>query len=153
MGPSREVVALLQACVTPMVLISGVGILVLSLTNRLARTNDRIQDILRSLGRAGEPYKVERLSELRILLRRNTYLRLSMVSITLSILCSSLIIFALLAAELLKWDMHHLALLFLVLSVLGIALCAIFLLMDILLATHWLREQIRTYLGVYERAG
>ena len=150
MGPSKEVVALLQACVTPMVLISGVGIIVLSLTNRLARTNDRIQEVLRSLGRAGEPYKVERLAELKILLRRNTYLRLSMVSITLSILSSSLIIFTLLLSELLKWDMQNLTLLFLVLSILCIALCAVFLLLDILLVTRWLREQIRIYLGVHE---
>jgi len=49
MEPIDSLVKFLQSCLSPIVLISGVGFLLLSLINRLARTIDKSRMIVKEL--------------------------------------------------------------------------------------------------------
>ncbi len=49
MEPIDSFVRFLQSSISPIVLISGVGLLLLSLSNRLGRTTDRSRDIVKEL--------------------------------------------------------------------------------------------------------
>jgi hypothetical protein len=46
MEASAIFIKFLQACITPVAMISGVGLLLLTITNRLARTVDRTRHLV-----------------------------------------------------------------------------------------------------------
>jgi hypothetical protein len=53
----RELIPLLQVAVGPVILISGVGLLLLSLTNRFARAVDRSRQLLQEMREADERHE------------------------------------------------------------------------------------------------
>ena len=86
-------VKFLQSSISPIVLISGVGLILLSLSNRLGRTTDRSRIIVKELRDSSDKkQKKRKIVQLNILYKRSKILRLSIVSISFSILTSSLII-------------------------------------------------------------
>ena len=106
MEPIESFVSFLQSSISPIVLISGVGLLLLSLSNRLGRTTDRSRDIVKELREIDDEKNKERkIIQLNILYRRSKILRFSIVSITFSILTSSLIIPILLIMNLFVIDL------------------------------------------------
>lgn len=79
---------LMQLSVSPAVLISGVGLLLLSVTNRLARSIDRSRVCALELDHAQGNRRDELLEQLRILLRRAGLLRTSVCMLVGSIFFS-----------------------------------------------------------------
>ncbi len=89
---TEELTIILQMSIAPVALISGVGLLLLSMTNRLGRTIDRARALAQQI-RAGDAHEHDRLAvQIRILYRRSRILRLSIVFATVSILCASVIV-------------------------------------------------------------
>lgn len=100
MGPG-ELIQLMQASIAPFVLISGVGLLLLSMTNRLARPIDRIRELGKDLKQA-EAIEAESLREqIAIFYRRARLLRLAIAFAILSILFTSTIMIVLFIGSLL----------------------------------------------------
>lgn len=93
MSPEVErVVHVLQAVTAPAVLVSGVGLLLLTMTNRLARAIDRARAIAREQRAPGaRPADVLR-REARILLRRAALLRGAITAGAASVLLVALTI-------------------------------------------------------------
>ena len=87
-----EFIQFLQACITPVALISGVGLLLLSITNRLGRTIDRTRQLVAELNNGKVKKPREKETEIRILYKRSRYLRNSIASMVISVISSSLII-------------------------------------------------------------
>jgi len=88
----QDIVVLLQTAISPAILISGVGLLLLTMTNRLGRVIDR-QRLLCSQRRSrshDEHILISR--ELSILWRRARLIRNSIILASFSVLFSSLII-------------------------------------------------------------
>ncbi len=87
-----ELIPILQTAIGPMILISGVGLLVLTMTNRLARVIDRARAVSRQLGSAtpAEAALIDR--ELCVLWQRARTLRLSIALVAGSALCAALLI-------------------------------------------------------------
>ena len=83
---------LMQLSVSPAVLISGVGLLLLSVTNRLARSIDRSRVCVKELDHAEGIRREEQLEQLHILLRRAGFLRTSVCMLVGSIFLSCLMI-------------------------------------------------------------
>lgn len=83
---------LMQLSVSPAVLISGVGLLLLSVTNRLGRAIDRSRVCVKELDHAEGARREEQLDQLRILLRRAGLLRTSVCMLVGSIFFSCLMI-------------------------------------------------------------
>jgi hypothetical protein len=99
-----ELVPVLQIAIGPVILISGVGLLLLSMTNRLGRAIDRARS-LRSEWSQGEPAVQERThAQLQILWRRADTLRKSIILASLSLLLAACLIITLFATALLRWD-------------------------------------------------
>lgn len=95
-----DLVPILQMAVGPVILISGVGLLLLSMTNRLGRVIDRSR-LLVEARRKCEPSERPRLSsQLSILSRRARLVRLAIILATVSVLMAAVLIIALFLAAL-----------------------------------------------------
>lgn len=146
MEPIESFVKFLQSCISPIVLISGVGLILLSLTNRLARTIDMSRMIVKELENEQRVDQEKKHVELKILFNRSKILRSSIVSISFSILSSSLIIPVLLVMNLSHVDLKFLGIVFFLFSVLGIILSAIFLFIDVHLTLKALELEVKDYI-------
>jgi hypothetical protein len=147
MDPIDSFVRFLQSSISPIVLISGVGLLLLSLSNRLGRTTDRSRDIVKELGEMRDKKgKKRKIVQLNILYRRSKILRISIVSIAFSILTSSLIIPVLLIMNLFVIDLTTIGILLFMLSILGMITSAILLFIDVTLSLKALQIGVNEYL-------
>lgn len=94
-----SLVQIMQASIAPVTLISGVGLLILSMTNRYGRAIDRSRELLRILEKAtggptSEFSKNHHLTrQIRMLYSRARLLRLAIASSIGCIFCTSLTIF------------------------------------------------------------
>jgi hypothetical protein len=147
MEPIDSFVRFLQSSISPIVLISGVGLLLLSLSNRLGRTTDRSRYIVKELqGIRDKKRKKRKIVQLNILFRRSKILRNSIVSITFSILTSSLIIPVLLIMNLFGVDLSTIGIFLFLLSILGMITSAILLFIDVTLSLKALQIGVSEYL-------
>jgi hypothetical protein len=97
---THDVVPLLQVAVGPVILISGVGLLLLSMTNRFGRLIDRSRQLARELHTAGEDERVGLVAQVRILTARARLVRLAIALATTSLLLAALLIILLFLAAL-----------------------------------------------------
>jgi hypothetical protein len=137
----------LQNGISPIVLISGVGLILLSLTNRLARTIDRSRSIVAELEKGETKRKELKIEELKILVKRSRILRGSIASISFSILCSSLIIPVLVINALFQVEFTLLGIFLFLLSVMGIILSAVLLFVDVTLTLKALDHEVKEYIS------
>ncbi len=133
---------LLQSSITPIALISGVGLLLISLTNRLGRTIDAIRKISKEVDGLDGVEKQKKIAQLKIIFRRSKLLRNGISSMAFSILNSSLIVFVILIMTLTGYDLHNLAIVLLFLSISGIIGAAFFLFFDVILTLNAVKCEI-----------
>jgi Protein of unknown function (DUF2721) len=143
---TNSLVEFFHSTISPLVLISGVGLILLSLTNRLARTIDRSRGMVVEIENENSNNKENKRTQLRILVKRSYILKYSIVSISFSILCSSLIIPVLLAMSLFQVDLESLGMIFFMLSISGIILSAIFLFIDVSLTLKALEFEVKEHI-------
>jgi sterol desaturase/sphingolipid hydroxylase (fatty acid hydroxylase superfamily) len=99
-----DLVPILQMAIGPVILISGVGLLLLSMTNRLGRAIDRARVIAEELRTAMPSERPRLAAQLKILSRRARLLRLAIILAILSVLLAGLLILALFLAALLNLE-------------------------------------------------
>ena len=91
----RELVPIIQTAIGPVILISGIGLLLLSMTNRYGRVIDRTR-WLAEHARKATPQQSDRLTaQLSILFRRARLIRLSITLASLSLLLTAVLIIGL----------------------------------------------------------
>ncbi|MFC2089710.1 DUF2721 domain-containing protein [Bacteroidota bacterium] len=146
MESTQDFIQFLQSGITPVALISGVGLILLTLNNRLGRTVDHSRKLLERLDTVEGSKREITLKELRIMYKRSKILRSSIGSISLSILTSSLIIAVLLIGSITNLNLAAVGKLLFSLSILGIIASAIFLVADISLTLKALNYEVRHYL-------
>lgn len=100
----REIIPVLQVAIGPVILISGVGLLLLTMTNRLGRAIDRARALARDLRERREPDREQVLAQVVIIYRRARVIRLTIALAALSVLLAAVLIIALFLSALLKWD-------------------------------------------------
>jgi hypothetical protein len=123
---------LLQFSISPIALISGASLLLLSITNRLGRTIDRSRILVRELeSGAGASFKEEHKTQLRILLRRSQFLRTAILFVIVSIFLSALMMIGVAAQVFLGWEFKLTVLVFLSLSVFSLCAAVVFLFFDV----------------------
>ncbi|MFC1771006.1 DUF2721 domain-containing protein [Candidatus Margulisiibacteriota bacterium] len=145
METTKAFIEFLQACISPMVLISGVGLLLLSISNRLGRTIDKSRMLVKQLQNHALD-KERKIVQLKTLFKRSKILRLAIAAISISILSSSLIIPLLLIMNLCDLNLRILGIGFFLVSVFGIIISAVFLFIDVSLALKALDYEVRDYL-------
>ena len=97
-----ELVPILQAAIGPVILISGVGLLLLTMTNRFGRVLDRARQIAQALRHDPQTEREALLAQLRILNKRAQLVRLSISFATLSVLLAAILVIALFLTAFLK---------------------------------------------------
>lgn len=97
----NDLIPILQIAVGPVILISGVGLLLLSLTNRFGRVIDRSRALAEALRRAAPADTTRLTAQLKILSRRARLVRLSITLAAWSVLLAALLIISLFLAVLL----------------------------------------------------
>lgn len=96
-----QLIPVLQIAIGPVILISGIGLLLLSMTNRYARTIDRSRELAIARRNAkGDHALLEQ--QVQILWRRAQILRRAIFFGTLSVLFAALLIIALFTVALLR---------------------------------------------------
>lgn len=102
-----HLIPVLQIAVGPVILISGVGLLLLSMTNRLGRTIDRAREIVDVLNGEAEdaPHDPRHVAQLEVLWRRAKILRTAITLAAISALLAALLIIVLFLCVLLKFEM------------------------------------------------
>ncbi len=101
---SNVLIPILQVAIGPVILISGVGLLLLSMTNRYGRVIDRSRLLAEALRTAGSDRQGRLASQLRIMLRRARLVRLAIALGALSVLLAALLIIALFLLTLLRLE-------------------------------------------------
>jgi hypothetical protein len=146
MEHAESFVRFMSASISPIVLISGVGLILLSLTNRLGRTIDRARAIVAEISSGAVKDEKKKRIQLRIIYRRSRILRSSIVAIAFSILTSSLIVPVILVMEFFNVNLKVLGIFFFMLSVTGVIVSAIFFLVDVVLTLNALNYEVRDHL-------
>lgn len=136
---------LLQQCIAPVILISGVGLLLASINVRLGRTIDRLRHLANDIDNDRDKNGKKR-SELKILYRRGHILRISIVSLCFSIFCSSTVIFQLVMGSVLGTFLKEIGIAALFGSVAGIMISSIALFVDVTLSLHAIKVEVKEYL-------
>ena len=90
-----ELVPVLQTAISPVILISGLGLLILAMTNRLGRTIDRARELVAEAGASTVEALQRREAQLAILWRRARLIRLAIILASGSALCAAFLIIAL----------------------------------------------------------
>jgi hypothetical protein len=99
-----QLIPVLQTAIGPTIMISGVGLLLLTMTNRLARTIDRARIVGRELSSASQEDRVKDAEQLRVLWRRARLIRLSIALASTSALFAAILIIVLFVTALLQME-------------------------------------------------
>ena len=91
-APLTVLIKFLQGCITPVAMISGVGLFLLTITNRMARTIDRTRQLINELDGEGCLRRGEKKGEIKIFILRSTLLRNSIAYIMIGMISSCMII-------------------------------------------------------------
>jgi hypothetical protein len=90
-----QLIPTLQVAIGPVVLISGIGLLILSMTNRFGRVIDRGRILARELAQVPAQEQVHIEAQLQILSRRAEYLRRAITAASISVLLAAVLIITL----------------------------------------------------------
>ena len=141
---SDSLLPMIQLAITPVILITGLGSLLLTMTNRLGRIVDRTR-VLAGQARAAAPgdERVHIESQLRILFRRAGLVRMAVSLAAMSIFVSGLLVVAIFLSALLRIEAGF-ALLGLFVAAVALLLGAlVYFLRDINKALHALGLEVR----------
>jgi hypothetical protein len=137
----------LQACITPVALISGVGLLLLTITNRIGRVVDRIRTLVAELDHSGVKREKIKVNEIQILLLRSKILKDSIAWMLIGMITSCLIIPLLLIMSLTEADLKLIGYLLFIVSILSIFISLVYFFKDVLLSLNAIRLEATEYLN------
>ena len=137
-----ELVHLLQLSISPIALISGVGLLLLSVTNRLGRVMDRTRLLANLLEEHPGPADARRTAQLVILGRRARLLWISIALVTVTILCSCTMMLLLIAMVFYQFELRGLTVVVFSLAAFTMLLSALFFFADVLLGLRAVRVEV-----------
>ena len=142
MDNSQQLILFLQSSITPVALISGVGLLLLTLTNRLARTIDRSRKLLVLLDTTEVLEKARYTTELAIMYKRSRLLRNSIGSIVVSMFLNALIIPLLFFMSLYQWDLRLAGYTLFFTAIVAILVALIYFMGDVVLTLRGLKMDV-----------
>jgi hypothetical protein len=143
-----QLIRILSASIAPVIVISGVGLLLLSMTNRYNRLIDRARDLVKDLDLAQDPSRHELLVEqVRIIYRRARILRLAIILGSLSILFVSVTVLSLFAGQILGAGLDYFSVPCFGLSLLALLGSIYFFIRDVGISLAALELEIGPYTG------
>jgi hypothetical protein len=137
-----ELVPVLQTAIGPMILISGLGLLLLTMTNRLGRTIDRARELLDTYDELSSSAKSKIDREIVVLWKRARYVRTAILLATLTCLGAATLIILLFMTSLLHLDVPLLIATVFTFSMICLISSLVFFLLDINLTLSALRIEL-----------
>ncbi len=137
-----EYTSIVQTAVSPVILISGVGLLILSMTNRFGRVLDRSRQHADTLLTAPEAEKMRVKPQLKILLKRARLLRVAITFATLSALLAAILVIALFSTAFFHAEAVLLNAALFILCLVSLILSLLTFLMDINLSLSALKLEL-----------
>jgi hypothetical protein len=137
-----ELVPVLQTAIGPVILISGLGLLLLTMTNRLARTLDRSRELLEGYGELDEKVRSQVDREIMVLWKRARYVRSAILLASASCLGAATLIILLFLTSLLQIDVPLVVACVFILSMLCLIASLVFFLLDVNLTLMALRIEL-----------
>lgn len=101
----ESILPIIQLSITPVILISGLGALCISLTNRMGRIVDRTRNLAGLIQKANLEDRKHLEEQLLIMFRRAKIMRFSMTMITSSMFVSGLLVMLLFLSALTRLDL------------------------------------------------
>ena len=133
---------IIQLAITPVILISGMGALMITLTNRMARIVDRTRVVAESMSAALPEDRRHLESQLDIMWRRALLIRRAVTTNGLSMLLSCLMVVAIFISAMLGWRLHIVMLGLFSASILLLIASLVDFLRDIFVSLHALHLQV-----------
>ena len=100
----NELIPILQTAIGPVILISGVGLLILSMTNRLGRAIDRARSLAGKYPQATQEFQPGMLAQLKTIWQRAKVLRLAIALASFSVLLAGVLIITLFLTALFRLE-------------------------------------------------
>ncbi len=130
-----ELIPVLQTAIGPVILISGVGLLLLTMTNRLGRAIDRARILDAQIPKLQQQERKRKVAQLSILWRRARIIQVAITLASTSALCAAILIVLLFLTALLQIENPWL------ISTLFI-LCVVTLISSLLLFIHDVNQSL-----------
>jgi multidrug efflux pump subunit AcrB len=140
--PVRDLIPVLQVAIGPVILISGVGLLLLSMTNRFGRAVDRSRALGRELREAGQTQRPGLSRQVEILYRRARVIRWSIIMAALSLLLAAVLIIVLFIAALSRLEAGLIIVLLFICCLASLIVSLVAFIRDIQLSLHALRLEL-----------
>ena len=131
-----DIAHLIQVALTPIFLISAIGVTLNVLTSRLARIVDRAR-VLENSG-------TDVHGMLRVLARRARFINAAITLITVSALFIALVVVMLFVNAFLRWDLSAFIAIMFILSMVSLAASLLAFLIEVRIATNTLRFEMRS---------
>lgn len=126
-----DLIPTLQLAIGPVILISGIGLILLSMTNRYGRLIDRARRLTSDLHGAPEPERIRLIAQLRILSSRAVLARASITFAAISILLAAILIISLFLGALLQLEIAAIIVGVFILCMLSLIISMLLFLSDI----------------------
>jgi asparagine N-glycosylation enzyme membrane subunit Stt3 len=146
----QQLIPVIQTAVGPVILISGVGLLLLSMTNRFGRVLDRARLVAGGLPTATATTREHLFGQLAILYRRAKIIRLAIILAAASLLLAGLLIISLFLAALLQAEVVMLVMLCFILCMASLIASLVMFLLDLQMSLKALRVEL-TQAGFREK--
>jgi Protein of unknown function (DUF2721) len=138
----EQMVPVLQTAIGPMILISGVGMLLLNLTNRLGRTIDRSRQLVEILRKCDEDDRRRYKLQLDILWKRAHLLQSAIALVATSALLAALLVIVLFVCVLLMLEASLLLSILFILCLASLIAALVYFLRDINYTLHALALEL-----------
>jgi len=142
MTPLSEIIPVLQVAIGPVILISGVGLLLLTMTNRLGRAIDRARQLKGKLPKRTEPDRQQVQAQVAIIYRRARMIRLGITLAALSALLAAALIIVLFVMALLRLEHGLLVSLLFIACMISLFASLVAFICDINLSLHALKLEL-----------
>ncbi len=147
-----DIAHLIQVALTPIFLISAIGVTLNVLTSRLARIVDRarsMEDQLLTGSYAGDSHDLD--VKLHVLARRSRWINAAITLIILSALCIALVVVLLFVNAFLRWELGGIIACMFILSMLTLAAALLAFLIEVRIATRTLSIGLQAADKKYQR--
>jgi multidrug efflux pump subunit AcrB len=138
----EQIIPDLHDAIGPMILISAVGLLLLTLTNRLGRAIDRSRQLKSELPKRNTQERAHVLAQVEIIYRRARMIRLSITLSALSALFAAGLVIALFVTALLQWQQGLLVGILFIASMVSLVVSLVAFIFDINLSLQALKLEL-----------
>jgi hypothetical protein len=139
----NEIVPVLQVAIGPVILISGVGLLLLTMTNRLARAIERARLLKAELPKRTDEERAQALAQVAIIYRRAKMVRLGITFAALSALLASTLVITLFVTALLHLDLGFFVVLIFIACMASLVASLVAFICDINMSLHALKLELK----------